>query len=223
MKSLNILLPILLFATLYSCDPNFEDPDEIITVIPSVKEWLTDSSYFQIEMINGESTVISYSEYSSWSGTNGHASKGGIIDGWHVVQYEFIEQCFKSKELGSFYVKMEPSELNRHGNLLGFRLGNNFSFQCDMSDTSVYVLEVNDNWETVDIDPNGLLNSFESTVEILDTITINERVYNDVLKMKLLDWDDEWNDETITEFYYGKAAGLLQYQLHNGTCYSRIK
>lgn len=58
--------------------------------------------------------------------------------------------------------------------------------------------------------------SFKSKMEFLDTMTIGDKLYSNVLHFKLNDFRSEWTDFTIREFYAAANYGLIEYIYENG-------
>lgn len=60
-----------------------------------------------------------------------------------------------------------------------------------------------------------------STVELLDSLTVNGVKYDGILHFSFEDFKDLWSDFTIKEVYIGKHIGLIKYSLNNGITYER--
>lgn len=222
MKRFTIPITILILAIFYSCGPNFEKPDEVITVIPAVKAWaVSDSSLFEFQMTNSSEEVIKFNESFAGSSGGGTAYGEGLFS-YHIISYQDVNQDFYSEQTGLFSIEMQPSKLHQHGNLIDFTYQKT-KFSIDMSDTTIYSIRVEDEWEYISRrKQNGKVVPFNTTIEFLDTMTIRTHLYDTVMKFELLDLEDLWTDETIVELFYSKGVGLVKYVENGGEVYERI-
>lgn len=64
--------------------------------------------------------------------------------------------------------------------------------------------------------------TIHSTVEILDSYTVNNIEYSGVLHFTCKDFSESWEPFTVKELFIAKKIGLIKYTLNNHITYQRI-
>lgn len=213
---------ILLFALaliLYSCEPNWDKPDKSISLIPKVKEWIVDDSdYLSFDMIGSDSTQIHFEEYNSNYGSGGEATSDGFLSGYYIVTYERFSQYYLVNDsTGLFQINMEPSPHTDSGNFIDLLLFGT-EWQYDMTYEKMYFVslhrhhEYNHKWQK---------DGIRSTCTLLDSLEVNGVTCDSVLFFQLNDFKSSLSVETVTELYYAKHIGLVQFSRNDSLSYKR--
>ena len=210
----------LLAGILLSCGPDWSNPDETLTLIPKIKEWIVnDPDRLTFSMLGTDSTQLNFSEQYSDFGSGGSASKGGFLSSYHVISYETYNQSFKANDsLSVFQINMEPSTNTGSGNFIQISLyGSRWKY--DVSYEKMYFVSVdtddthNTKWSH---------DKIFSTVELLDTIKIQNVVCDSVMHFTMKDFVEDFSNETVTEVYYAKHIGLVKFVKHSGIEFERV-
>lgn len=221
MKSKLLVLGLLLY--LCSCRIYDDTITDWYYVSDDLKEWLVvDSINFRFMVKDNHSIGREFVMIE-----NGHEFSPGssYFAGikYHVSQRENYYQRFGSNYGDSYSISLNPTfNDDIFGEQIDFYL-QNLSFSYDFKFEEIIRLETNNQYRWLTITSEGIEDNtlFQSTVEFLDEITMNDQIYFDILHFQLKDFEPFWNENTITEVYYARKLGLLRYKMNNGLTFER--
>lgn len=138
------------------------------------------------------------------------------------AEYEAIKQLFSSNGGLTFSLELTATELP-----------GNTELEIEINNTLVMIdpiaRKINEVlvWKQIDENSrNGKSVSgsiVNSNLEYFDSLTLNDRVYFEVLEFKLRDHLSIWNTNTVVQFQLAKELGLLSYRLENGNVFMRME
>lgn len=218
--SLRFYIYLLIITIISSCIPNWNKPDEIQNLENGTKEWIVgDSAMFHYKMTGlGLDTFLFAESFSQFS-ISGSASKVENFNAY-VVQGEHFDQFFTLNNLNDqYWISLKTAEEEDHGDLFSiFLLGSEWAYDFTNEElTYVHCLLEQDFWKTKW--ENDLL---QSSCILLKTFAVDSVLCDSVLHFKLTDFEKNWNSETVTELYYAKHFGLVQFVQNSGDVYHRI-
>lgn len=210
-----IKLPTLIIVLfLFSCRPDFEHPDEVLDLMPSLKEWIVeDPDLLEFRMSGSDSSSYLFEEdYSDISYQYG-ASSSKMFD-YYVTHEEHFYQSYQiNRGDEEMVITMSPSSRQSHGNLfsielMGTKLGYDFTYHR----VHVVRLEAGNSGGS-----SWGASSTKSTCTLLDSLAINLQVCDSVYHFKLADFEDALLPESVTEIFYAKHIGLVKFIRNDGT------
>ena len=219
MKNQILFLLFCLFI-LFSCGPNFDSYKEYHYLNEEVKKWwVPDSAQSNFDMVCSDSSVVTFSRIFNDT-TFSYIKMGlGFMENEKYVEESF-NQSFKTSIGQDFYIYMQPAQPNR-GNTINFWLYNT-EFIYDADNKIITSVMTGHGWEWLHSSPDGQQAFLNSSAEILDSISIQNKLYENVLLLKINDLQSYWDSITIREFYYAQKIGLVKYILNNNKVYERV-
>lgn len=217
--SLALTFIVLLFS---GCSEDWALKEETFSIAEENSDWLpaeTDENSFIMTdnlgithgfVIQGEEHYLD----KSWGGFLGLNT--------HMTFTEYRYRAFGSTYGLSYYAALRATTWEPYGDHLSIEV-DEISFKYDLG------LHVISHLRT----PTGTISKVEtsegyspgedimSTCEILDSLTVNDRTYFEVIYFTLNDFSGNWNDFTVREIYFAKEYGLIKFLLNDGTCYLR--
>ncbi len=104
---------------------------------------------------------------------------------------------------------------------------NGIAFSWDFGFKTISHLEADDQYLSKLMTGNGYeeREKIRSTVRLLDSLRISERVYHEVMHFTLLDFMEEAPSKPfrVRDIYLAKEWGLVRYDLANGIRYERVE
>ncbi len=209
---------------LSSCGELYSANKHTILVSAQAKEWfvdLTESEEFTMldEHVQPEVFELEYER----THFNGARYSSGIFD-TEEYEFEVIEQEFLSDKGSDFSIDIETRE-PPEGPLLVVEV-NNLRYKYDLSYDKIIQISTMYGYKFMHF-REGTYRSWDamdaiySTASYHDTLMFNDTEYTGVMEFHLLDFEDQWEDSTITEIIIAKKVGLLKYAMSNGTVMSR--
>jgi len=218
MKISNILFATATVILLYSC--SCPDEDEVSRYFSnSTKEWFVDScdnDFFL--MVDNQLISESFSLYNK------------NYEQFHVNNYSRNESCIKS-QVEKYY--REYNSTYRHNfklSIYAYYNGDEISIKVNNLDFR-YNLELQ---KLVDIfydnyslskyyTDDGLEgDAIYSSVDFMDTLTVNQKLYTGIMHFTLNDFTDYQNEFTVNEIFIAKHFGLIKYKLQGGIEYAKL-
>jgi hypothetical protein len=218
---MNKYLIILIMAILCSCGEDWAFKEETLYIAAENRDWITPDKYgtsfimvdnnkiSQGFMMNENSTDLS-PKTSSYFGIRTRISK-----------YESFTQGWSSNFGQRFGITLQAG-FEPFGDRLGISIDRIY-FTYDFKFKTIVNISLNSSDLSKTMTDKGYEENetIYSTVELLDTLTVNGIKYEGILHFNLEDFKDQWSDFTITEVYIVKHIGLIKYSLNNRITYER--
>ena len=214
-----ILLPILAC----SCGEKFALSKDKLTVLPENKEWLiaaeTGSSFI---MTDNHNISQGFSMYQNSTGFSPSTSS------YFGVRTNITETESYSQGYSSVYGQRFSYTLTAGNEPFGDNLTvslNDLLFTYDFKFGTISRLNLESNYKSKTMTDQGyeITDTIFSTIEILDSLTVNGFTFSGVMHFSFSDFADKWTPLTIRDVYLAKQYGLVRYSLENGITYERIK
>jgi len=227
MKYLNNFFLFILFGIIVSCGEEHSLREENYYIDNINKEWLIDDSInSNFTMIDNNGISQSFNLQWIYNEMSKSVSKNfGITT---LISYrEYISYSYTSTYNSGFSISMTAATDNediQNGDVLTANVGNT-AFRYDFTYNQVTDVYLNAGAISSIYTSEGLQSDTEilSKVELIDTLTVNNFQYKDILHFKLNDFTDSIDNFDITEIYISKNIGLIKYKYYNDIeCY-RVK
>jgi len=222
MRLLNKLFFGLIAIVLFSCGEDSALKEETIYFQDKNKCWITkETTGYNFIMIdnNGisQSFTMNIDDYEfnkSWSSFLGVNTE--------MTHTEYHYQSYTSNYGTQFSLSLtagfEPFGDDIYIDLSGIGFAYDFKFE------TISRIYTDFGYKTKSMTDTGYELQDEdifSIVEILDNYSTNYYEYETVLQFRLKDFNDKWDNFTVTEIYIAKNIGLIKYVLNNGIIYER--
>lgn len=210
---IKLSLIIVLTASFSACN----QPKEKFYHIEDVnKGWLFDGEVGGSVFFTDNSGISeSFTLYSSAREFN-EGSSGFLFMTTQVSKRESFYQAFTSTYGHRFSISLSAS-YPPFGDELYVNL-DGFAFAYDLKYNEVSRLESPFGYKSKTMTDKGYAGNviIGSQVEILNQFELNGFSYSQVLKFKLLDFQENWTSFTVREIYIAREHGLVKYVLNNG-------
>jgi hypothetical protein len=225
MKYLNNFLLILTFSILFSCGDETAINEEHYYVDSEHKMWLSpDTLNTNFVMIDNNEISLSYCLLHTRSDMSKSESKNFGINIKFTYREE-ISQFYQSTYFQGFSTLISAGidEENNIGDVITLGLGNT-AFSYDFKYKQLTYIHCGNNTISTTYTSEGLKpdKEFYSTIEFIDTMTLQNILYKDIMYFNLNDFNDSIVDLDITDIYIAKNIGLIRYTFKNGLDYQRI-
>ncbi len=186
------------------------------------KLWLTDSSDFCFRMADQNGITR---EYLNVQNTHDFSEGESFFCGikYQISQRENYYQSFYSTFNDVFSFSLSPGCDNDYwGDRFSLSI-NSLSFTYDFLLERLVIIETNCNYLSHTITTSGVENDslIHSTIDFYDEIELNGTIYPHVFHFILSDFQQNWTEYTVTEVYYARKLGLLEYRYKNGLSFTR--
>ena len=214
---------ILPFLVLCSCGEENALKEETIYISKENKDWLTKdevgSSFIMIDN-NKISQGFLMSENSSYFSPS---TTSYFWVNTKVIKTESYTQWYSSN-YGQRFSYILTAGYTPFGDNLCVSI-NDILFAYDLKFKTIERINYDLNYKSKIMTDKGYEEDVKiySTVELLDTLTVNGCLYSGILHFKFEDFRDKWTQFTIRELYLAKHYGLIRYSLVNGITYERQK
>lgn len=148
-------------------------------------------------------------------------SWGGFLGlNTHMTHTEYRSRSYSSTYGHNYYIAIRAATWEPYGDELSISLMDlDFRYDLLLGKVSslftpfcrISYVQTSEGYESED--------TIVSTCEILESITIGDRTYNEVLHFTLLDKPDQWSNTIPTDIYVSKGIGLIRYILNIGVTY----
>lgn len=191
-------------------------------VSEETKLWLADSSGFCFRMADQNGITREYlNEQNTHDFSEGESFFGGVK--YRISQRENYYQSFSSTFNDVFSFSLSPGYDDGYwGERISLSI-NSLSFTYDFLLDRLVTVETNFNYLSHKITSSGVENDslIHSTIDFYDEIELNGTIYPHVFHFILSDFQQNWTEYTVTEVYYARKLGLLEYRYKNGLSFTR--
>lgn len=217
---------LVLSTILPSCGEQFIRDKETYFVENNNRKWLVDTtSYKTIILTDSINNTERFDFDIQWKAFNSSKSKEGIfgIKGTEYRLYETIHQEFLSLKDENFNIVLTASELPE-GTILKVNFYDiYYSYDLLKKELTFISTSLGRRPQIELIDEEYINHPINSEIIKHETILINGKTYSDALEFILKDFEDDWNESTITRIIIAKDYGLVQFSLNSGQVYNRIQ
>ena len=223
MRFMNKYLIILIILTMCSCGEDDALKEETLYVSRENRDWLTaDEVGSNFIMIDNNNIAQGFSMYQNSSDFSPSTSSYFGVK-TKVTKTESYTQGYSSS-YGQRFSYILTAGFAPFGDNLSIII-NEISFTYDFKFKTIARISYELNYKSKLMTDKGYEENDKiySTVEILDTITVNDRLFSGIIHFNFEDFSDKWSKFTIKELYVAKQYGLIKYTLENGITYERQK
>jgi hypothetical protein len=216
--------------TLGGCSDKFVRDKETVMVSYSDKTWLVEDEQVDgFSLVDDKLREEQFALESEWSAFNRSASYSGMLGlDREMTEYEVTSQRYISDRGSNFAVRLEATDPPQ-GTIIKVGM-NNIQYWYDLRFKKVIGLATKHGnihyafWDGT-YELIGFMDEPEipivSTVTYHDTMTVGSTVYQGVMEFTLKDFQEAWEDSTVTGMVIARRTGLLQYSLNNGLVVTR--
>ena len=211
---------------LLSCGGEGENPlkEEYFYLEEIHKEWLAPDSIDQVFIMKDNNGIS-----SSFLMTGNQKNMG---KSWSTVmgintRTSYTEECFQSFSSGFGMTLGLSMRANSppHGDNIFISL-EQVGFSYDFDFEIVHSLDTPFGYKNLLMTDKGYEvhddGEIRSTVEMLDSLSTSYGTYQEVLHFTFKDFNQYWDDFTVTEIYMAKEVGLVKYILASGLSSERF-
>ena len=206
---------------LVSCREDKALKEEILYVSPENREWLSnDSLGTSFLMIDDNKIAHAFSRYqNSTDFSQSSTSKFGIYT--NSTKRESFSQGYSST-YGTRYSYLLTAGFLPYGDNISINI-NELSFVYDFKFNTITRIGYRDKYKSKMMANDGYeeREKIFSTVELLDTMEINGKMYSQILHFTLEDYSEAWSNLTIRELYIAKRYGLIKYSYQSKVSVAR--
>ena len=218
----NFLLVVFLSALFQSCGEEHALKTHTASFKEANKDWITPYEYgdvFYMKDNNGISQSFSMATDSYYWGRGDSYFLAVHTD---IYENEYHYQSFTSNYGKSFSISLSAG-FDPFGDELYVDFMNiGFAYDLDLNVLSR--IDTQNGYLSYSLGEDGYeeQDRIYSTLEMLDTYTIGETIYEGVLHFTYNDFVSDHTPLTPKEIYIAKKVGLIKYVLNNGVDYERI-
>lgn len=213
-----LTLPVLFL--LGSCSENWALREETFLIASENENWVPvkveEESFIMTDTLGISYGFVMESEYyyldKSWGGFLGLNT--------HMTHTEYRSRGYVSTYGQDYSIAVRAATWEPYGDELRVEVMD-LVFRYDLLlemvtglDTPFYMENYIETSEGYEYD-----NKILSTCAMLDSLSIGERIYENVLQFRLLDQPDKWDRHTPVSICIAKGVGLIEYTLNNGITY----
>lgn len=219
--SMNKIFIILLLLTMCACTEKSALKEETVYVANENKDWIgKDSIGSDFLMTDNNSITQSFSMYQNSSDLSPSTSS------YFGVKTKTIITESYSQGYSSIYGQRISYILTAGHAPFGDNLCisiNDILFAYDFKFNTISRINFGLNYKSKQMTGKGYEETEKifSTVELNDTLTLGGQLYSGVMHFKFMDFNDKWTKYTVTEMFFAKHYGLIEYSLNNGITYER--
>jgi len=220
---MNKYLIILFVLIISSCGEDDALKEETLYISSENRDWLiADEIGSNFIMIDNNNIAQGFSMYQNSSDFSPSTSSYFGVK-TKVIKTESYTQGYSSN-YGQRFSYILTAGFAPFGDNLSISI-NEISFTYDFNFKTIARISYESNYKSKLMTDKGYEENDKiySTVELLDTITINDRLYSGIMHFSFDDFKDKWSKFTIKELYVAKQYGLIKYKLENGITYERQK
>jgi len=218
---MNKYLIILLISVLCSCGEDWAFKEETLYIATENRDWIIEDKYGSgFIMVDNNHISQGFSmDMNSTDFSPSTTSYFGIRT--RITKTESYTQGYSSN-FGQRIMFILTAGFAPFGDRFSFSI-NGLYFNYDFKFKTISHISFNSSDKSTTMTDVGyeVNETIYSTVELLDTLTVNGVKYEGTLHFSLEDFKDQWSDFTIKEVYIAKHIGLIKYSLYNGTSYER--
>jgi hypothetical protein len=217
MKFINKIFILIVFAlNIVSCGENSALKEEKLYFAEENKDWIVNDTI-------GENFIMvdnhGISQSFSMNGNTHYFNKSwssilGINTKMTHTEYHFQEFI---SSYGMYFSLSLTAGFPPFGDEIYVNLGN-ISFAYDLKNKTISRIDSNFGNKSKLMTDQGYEENEKiySTAEIMDSISIYGKTYQEVLHFEFKDFRNKWNDFTPVEIFVAKKYGLVKYILNNG-------
>jgi len=213
-----LYIPILIL--LGSCSENWALREETFLIAPENDDWVPteveEESFIMTDTLGISYGFVMNSEYyyldKSWGGFLGLNT--------HMTHTKYRSRGYCSTYGQDYSISIRAATWKPYGDELRVEVMD-LVFRYDLLlemvtglDTPFYMENYIETSEGYEYDHKIL-----STCAMLDSLSIGERIFENVLQFTLLDQPDKWDRHTPVSICIAKGVGLIEYTLNNGITY----
>lgn len=219
-----------LVLTMHGCSDTFVRDKETILLTYEDRSWLVEDEQSDgFTMVDDKKREEHFTLESEWSALNWSKRSSGILGlDQEMTEYEVTGQRYISDRGSNFAVRLEATDPPQ-GTIMKVGM-NNIQYWYDLRFKKVIGLATkHGNIHYAFWDGTYELTRFMdepeipimSTVTYYDTMTVGSAVYQGVMEFTLKDFQEAWEDSTVTGMVIARRTGLLKYSLNNGQVVTR--
>ena len=218
---MNKYLLILFLAVLCSCREDHALREETLTIAGENRDWITRDTY-GTGFIMTDNNNITQGFMMQKNSTDFSPSETYIFGiRTRITKTESFTQSWYSN-FGQSIMLILTAGFEPFGDRFSLSV-NELNFMYDFKLNTIGHIYFNSVYKSKTMTDTGYeeVEAIYSTVQILDSLTVNGVRYDGVLHFSFEDFKDFWTDFTIKEVYLAKQYGLIKYSLNNGITYER--
>jgi hypothetical protein len=222
LPGMNRFVLLLIASLLCSCTEDWAFRQETLTIADENRDWVCDDSLWS-GFLMVDNNGISQG-FNMKGNSTGFSPSRTLYFGipTHSTQTESFTQSWSSN-YGVSLMSILTAGFDPYGDHISISI-NGLDFMYDFKFKTLFNIwfqssSLSRTMTDVGFDDNVTINS---TVEILDRHTVNGTVYDSVLHFAFADFREMWRDNTVTNLYFAKKEGLIEYALHSGVVFRRI-
>jgi hypothetical protein len=208
---------ILITIILASCGEEHALKEETLWFSQDNRAWIEADAIRQPFLMTDDNAITqSYSVNFNTSYFNkGWSSFLGINTHMTHSEYSYID--FRSTFGTSFSFSLTAGSMPERGDVVYAEL-NQVGFQYDLQNRTLVSIDSPYGTKSKTITEEGYEENdpIGSTVEILDSLLLGDKIYRNVLHFCFNDFTESWYEYTPTDIYIAKGIGLIKYTAHIG-------
>jgi hypothetical protein len=162
---------------------------------------------------NGISQSFTQSEYNAYF-TKSWTSILGINTHMSHIEYAYMNWF---STFGNGCSQSLTAGIPPHGDRLYLSVGGT-GFEYDLDLETITRIDCSYGYLSRITTETGYEESdtIRSQVERMETLTVGNRVYTDVIRFRFGDFSSQWTPWTVTEFCVSKDSGLIMFKMNSG-------
>lgn len=210
-----------MMAILCSCGDDWAFKEETLHIATENRDWITADQYGTsfIMVDNNKISQGFIMNHNSTDFSPSTTSYFGIRT--RITKTESFTQSWTSN-FGQGFMTILTAGFEPFGDRLSVSI-NEINFMYDFTFQTIGHIYFNSSYKSKTMTDTGYEENetIYSTVQILDSLTVNGIRYIGVLHFIFEDFPDLWTDFTVKEVYLAKHIGLIKYSLNDGVTYER--
>ncbi len=220
-RFMNKCLIILVVTVLCSCGRERAFKEETLYIASENRDWVTPDHY-GTNFIMVDNNKISQGFSMNQNSTDFSPQTSyyfGIRT--RISKYESFTQAWSSN-YGYRIMFILTAGFEPFGDRFSISI-NELNFMYDFKFKTIGHLYFNSSYKSQVMTDTGYVENEKiySTVEMVNTLTVNGVKYDGILHFCFEDFKELWTDFTVKEVYLARKYGLIKYSLNNGITYER--